>query len=97
MNSSPVLFREVQRFRQWWMWLVIVIGPLTIWHSTYRRFILGEHFGAHARWPNVGAVAADRDRAAVVVLQRSVDNRGPNRWHLHSFLPLPLVLLEICL
>jgi len=45
MNSSPVLFREVQRFRQWWMWLVIVIGPLTIWHSTYRRFILGEHYG----------------------------------------------------
>ena len=43
--NSPVLFREVQRFRQWWLWLVIIIGPLTIWHSTYRRFILGEHFG----------------------------------------------------
>jgi Family of unknown function (DUF6141) len=42
--NSPVLFREVQRFRQWWLWLVIIIGPLTIWYSTYRRFILGEHY-----------------------------------------------------
>lgn len=44
MNSA-VLFREVQRFRQWWLWLVIAIGPLTVWHSTYRRFILGERIG----------------------------------------------------
>src|SRR4030095_13745215 len=43
--NSPVLFREVQRFRQWWLWLVIVIGPLTVWLSTYRRFVLGERAG----------------------------------------------------
>jgi hypothetical protein len=43
--NSPVLFREVQRFRQWWLWLVIIIGPLTIWYSSYRRLILGEHYG----------------------------------------------------
>jgi hypothetical protein len=41
--NSPVLFREVQRFRQWWLWLVIIIGPLTIWYSAYRQFVLGEH------------------------------------------------------
>jgi len=41
MNST-VLFREVQRFRQWWLWLIVTIGPLTIWYSTYRRFVLGE-------------------------------------------------------
>jgi uncharacterized protein DUF6141 len=46
--NSPVLFREVQRFRQWWLWLVIIFGPLTIWYSTYRRFILGEHYGNRA-------------------------------------------------
>jgi len=40
-----VLFREVQRFRQWWLWLVIVIGPLTLWWTGYRQLILGEHFG----------------------------------------------------
>ena len=44
MNSA-VLFREVQRFRQWWLWLVIAIGPLTIWYSTYHRFVLGESTG----------------------------------------------------
>ena len=41
--NSPVVFHEVQRFRQWWLWLVVIIGPLTIWYSTYRRFVLGEH------------------------------------------------------
>jgi len=47
MNSA-VLFREVQRFRQWWLWLVIAIGPLTIWSATYRRFVLGGHFGRNS-------------------------------------------------
>lgn len=44
MNST-VLFREVQRFRQWWLWFVIAIGPLTVWLATYRRFVLGERTG----------------------------------------------------
>jgi hypothetical protein len=43
--NSPVLFREVQRFRQWWLWFVISIGPLTVWLSTYRWFVLGERSG----------------------------------------------------
>ena len=43
--SPEVLFREVQRFRQWWLWLVVAIGPLTVWYSTYRRFVLGERTG----------------------------------------------------
>ena len=43
--SSAVLFRAVQRFRQWWLWLVIALGPLTIWLTTYRRFVLGERTG----------------------------------------------------
>ena len=44
MNST-VLFREVQRFRQWWLWFLISIGPLTIWLATYRRFVRGERTG----------------------------------------------------
>ena len=43
--NSPVLFREVQRFRQWWLWFLISIGPLTIWIATYRRYVLGERTG----------------------------------------------------
>ena len=72
--NSPVLFREVQRFRQWWLWFVISIGPLTVWLATYRRYVLGEHYenkptpdGLHG-----GALAADRDWTAPVVLQCSV-------------------------
>jgi hypothetical protein len=42
--NSPVLFREVQRFRKWWLWFVISIGPLTVWLATYRRYVLGEHY-----------------------------------------------------
>lgn len=44
MNST-VLFREVQRFRQWWLWFVVAIGPLTVWLAAYRRFVLGEGTG----------------------------------------------------
>jgi Family of unknown function (DUF6141) len=44
MNSA-VLFREVQRFRQWWLWLVIAVGPLMIWWAGYRQLTLRAHFG----------------------------------------------------
>ena len=44
MNSG-VIFREVQRFRQWWLWLVVAMAALSIWFATYRRFALGERIG----------------------------------------------------
>ena len=47
MNSS-VVFHEVQRFRQRWLWLVIIIGPLVSWYSTYHQFVLGEHWARQA-------------------------------------------------
>jgi hypothetical protein len=43
--SPAVLFREVQRFRQWWLWFLISIGPLTVCVAAYRRFVLGESTG----------------------------------------------------
>jgi Family of unknown function (DUF6141) len=42
MNST-VLFREVQQFRQWWLWLVLAPGPLLIGYRAYHSLILGTH------------------------------------------------------
>jgi len=38
MNSA-VLFREVQRFRQWWLWLLIAPGPVVIWYRAFRHLV----------------------------------------------------------
>ena len=38
--SPPVLFREVQQFRQWWLWLLIAPGPVMIWVRTVRHLVL---------------------------------------------------------
>lgn len=42
MNSAA-LFREVQQFRQWWLWLLIAPGPIVIWYRTFRHLILGSN------------------------------------------------------
>jgi len=39
--SYSVLFREVQQFRQWWLWLLIAPGPVVIWYRAFRELILG--------------------------------------------------------
>ena len=39
--SSAVLFREVQQFRQWWLWLLIAPGPVVIWYRAFRQLIVG--------------------------------------------------------
>jgi len=41
--SSAILFREVQQFRQWWLWLLIAPGPLVIWYRTFRYLIHETH------------------------------------------------------
>ncbi len=37
--SPPVLFREVQQFRQWWLWLLIAPGPVVIWVRALRHLV----------------------------------------------------------
>ena len=40
-------FKEVQKFTQWWLWLIIIgIGMLPI-YGIYKQFILGEKFGTN--------------------------------------------------
>ena len=44
MNTE---FKEVQKFTQWWLWLIIIgIGMLPI-YGIYKQFILGEKFGTN--------------------------------------------------
>ncbi len=39
------LFREIQYFRQWWLWLVLLPGPVSLWIGAYRQLLLGRPFG----------------------------------------------------
>ena len=32
-------FREVQQFRQWWLWLLIAPGPVVIWYRALRHLV----------------------------------------------------------
>ena len=44
-NPGPTLFREEQRFRQWWLW-VIVIGPAVLaWWPFMQQVIEGKPVG----------------------------------------------------
>jgi hypothetical protein len=42
------IFREVQRFRQWWLWLILIPGPGILSFNTYRQLMLGKQFGKNA-------------------------------------------------
>lgn len=44
-SESTVLFREVQRFDQWWLWL-LVLGPTAlVWYGAIQQLIFGKAFG----------------------------------------------------
>ncbi|MEJ7559273.1 MAG: hypothetical protein WKF66_13265 [Pedobacter sp.] len=43
--SNEVLFLEVQRFKQWWLWLILLgINGLFI-YGVFKQVIGGQHFG----------------------------------------------------
>lgn len=40
-------FVEEQRFRQWWLWLIIAAPVAVAWYGFWRQIIQGESFGNH--------------------------------------------------
>jgi len=44
-SYSRVEFREAQKFRQWWMWLILGITGLIPVYGIYKQLIMGEPFG----------------------------------------------------
>jgi hypothetical protein len=43
--SAPVLFREVQKVNQIWVWLIVAIPVINSWYGAYQQLLLGEPFG----------------------------------------------------
>jgi len=45
MNAVPVLFREVQKMNQMWVWLIVAIPIIISWYGAYQQLLLGKPFG----------------------------------------------------
>lgn len=45
-EGSLVLFREEQRFRQFWVWLIVLGLAAFIWYSAVRQILLKRPFGS---------------------------------------------------
>jgi hypothetical protein len=44
-NVSPALYHEEQRFRQWWVWLLVVAVAAIQWWALVQQIILGQPLG----------------------------------------------------
>ena len=43
---APPVFREVQHFRQWWMWLVVLAVAAFMWVGFVLQIVLGRPYGS---------------------------------------------------
>ena len=46
-RSEKILFREVQRFRQIWIWLIILCLAVILWYGTIKQILLNQPFGSN--------------------------------------------------
>lgn len=44
-SRTPVLFRETQRFTQWWLWLLLAVSCAPPWWGFAEQIIFGRNFG----------------------------------------------------
>lgn len=44
VNQGPI-YRVVQRFRQWWVWLLVLIAPAVCLWAAIQQLILGDPWG----------------------------------------------------
>jgi hypothetical protein len=45
--AENVYYRELQRFRQWWLWAVVLTVSALIWFGFIRQIFLGKPFGTN--------------------------------------------------
>jgi hypothetical protein len=46
-RTRVALFQETQRFTRWWIWLLLLIGPVIVLYGIVQQVILGHPFGNH--------------------------------------------------
>ena len=44
-NATPALYHEEQRFRQWWVWLLVAVVAALAWWTLVQQIILGRPLG----------------------------------------------------
>jgi hypothetical protein len=44
-EQAEVFFHEVQRFRQWWIWLIVLAIAALQWWAAYEQLLMGRPFG----------------------------------------------------
>jgi len=44
-STGTPLFREEQRFRQWWVWVIVVVPAALAWWPFIRQIVQGEPIG----------------------------------------------------
>ena len=45
--GGEVIFREVQRFAQWWIWLIVIIAAGFAWFTVIVQLFMGDSFGEY--------------------------------------------------
>jgi len=45
LKDRPILYSEKQRFRQWWIWVLILPTPMVCLWGMFQQIILGVPFG----------------------------------------------------
>ncbi len=45
MNANYSIFKEVQRFRQWWVWLLVLFVAGISWYGGFQQLVLKKPFG----------------------------------------------------
>ncbi len=46
-QNRDAAFREVQKFRQWWVWLLVYGAAALTWYSFIQQIVLGQPFGSN--------------------------------------------------
>lgn len=46
MDDQPLLYRETQRFRQWWLWVLVVFVAFVAWTGFLEQVVGGGSFGS---------------------------------------------------
>ena len=45
MQATEPLYSERQRFRQWWLWALVLIGPAIVLWAIFQQIVMGSQFG----------------------------------------------------
>jgi hypothetical protein len=45
LNTNYAIFKEVQRFRQWWVWLLVLMVAGISWYGFIQQILLKKPFG----------------------------------------------------